>query len=110
MGNSKPWRVLVSVSSRNPHYSEAWTSCQEVINIALQLIREKSLIAFDADDPRYQVLATERWNMRVYIVFDIFNELYDPDTAHLPGQNDISVISVFLHGSGSRMRVSQASR
>jgi len=103
MGNTEPRRVLVSVSRKSPHYSNAWTSCQEVIHVALRVMSEQGMIASTPDDVlQYQLLATERWDLRTYIVFDMFNELYDPDTAHLPGRNDLPVISVFLHGSGKQ--------
>lgn len=39
-------------------------------------------------------LAKERWDSRIFIVFDVFHDTYDPDTAHLPGHGDLPVISV----------------
>lgn len=34
--------------------------------------------------------------MRIYIVFDLFHDAYNPDKAHLPSEYDLPVISVFL--------------
>ena len=34
--------------------------------------------------------------MRTFIVFDIFHDTYNPDKAHLPGQDDLLVITVFF--------------
>jgi hypothetical protein len=61
-------------------------------------MQEKHLVSPDTpNDPcAIKFLATERWDIRTYIVFDVFHDSYDPDNAHLPGENDLPVISVFL--------------
>ncbi|POR36999.1 Uncharacterized protein TPAR_02801 [Tolypocladium paradoxum] len=93
-----PKRVLVSVSRKSPYWTSAWTSSEEVIRVALQLMKENNMVSLAPDDPSsYLFLAKERWDSQTYLVFDIFHDTYDPDNAHLPGQNDLSVISVFLH-------------
>jgi len=91
-------RVLISVSRNSPYWSNAWESSEEVIIIALRLIQENNLVPLDTfDDPSTQrFLAVERWNSRTYIVFDIFHHTYDPVKAHLPGQDNLPVITVFL--------------
>ncbi|KAJ4315791.1 hypothetical protein N0V84_008195 [Fusarium piperis] len=93
-----PKRVLIAVSRRSPHWVKAWASSEELITVALGLMQEKQLISRDTrNDPRaIKFLATERWDMRTYIVFDIFYDTYDPEKAHLQGENDLPVISVFL--------------
>jgi len=93
---NRPIRVLVAVSSKSPHWSTAWTSSEVVINLALELVIKHQLITCDINTP-YQLLATERWNRRTFLVFDLFHDLYDPDSAHLPGQNILPVISVSLY-------------
>jgi hypothetical protein len=91
-------RVAIIVSKRSPHWLKAWASSDEVIAIALKLVHEEGLIEFDAqnDASAVRVLAKERWDLRTYIVFDVFHHTYEPDNAHLRGQNDLPVISVFL--------------
>jgi hypothetical protein len=91
-------RVAIIVSKRSPHWLKAWASSDEVIAIALKLIHEERLIEFDAqnDASAVRVLAKERWDLRTYIVFDVFHHAYDPDNAHLQGQNELPVILVFL--------------
>jgi hypothetical protein len=49
----------------------------------------------DIDDDSVLFLAKEKWDLRGFIVFDMFNDGYDPDKAHLEEQNNLSVISVF---------------
>ncbi|KID94941.1 hypothetical protein MAJ_09070, partial [Metarhizium majus ARSEF 297] len=96
MANSAK-RVLVSVSSKSPYWSEAWESSLQVIETALGLLKESKLVCSDnAEHAKPRFLVKERWNVRTFIVFDIFHDTYDPDTAHISGQNDLPVISVFL--------------
>ncbi|KAJ2892368.1 hypothetical protein MKZ38_009944 [Zalerion maritima] len=91
-------RVLIVVSRTSPHWFKAWTSSEELITIALELMQEKQLISLDTqnDASVIRFLAKERWDLRTFIVFDIFHDTYNPDEAHLPDQNDLPVISVFL--------------
>lgn len=74
-----------------------------MVDIALRLMQEEQLIPLDVQNhpSTIRVLAKERWDLRTFIVFDIFHDTYNPDTAHLPGQNDLPVISVFLSKSES---------
>lgn len=91
-------RVVIIVSKRSPHWLKAWASAEEMVTIALRLMQEQQLIPPGVQDhpSTIRVLAKERWDLRTFIVFDIFHDTYNPDTAHLPGQNDLPVISVFL--------------
>ncbi|KAJ0158284.1 hypothetical protein CTA2_11936 [Colletotrichum tanaceti] len=98
-GERTPRRVVVAVSRKSPHWAKAWASGEEMVALALRLMEEKHLIppGLTPDDPcAVKLLATERWDIRTYVVFDVFHDTYDPDTAHLPGENDLPVISVFL--------------
>ncbi|TWU77384.1 hypothetical protein ED733_006057 [Metarhizium rileyi] len=106
MANSAK-RILVSVSSKSPYWSEAWESSLQVIKAALGLLEESKLICSDGNEhakPRF--LVKERWNVRTFIVFDMFYDTYDPNTAHLPSQNNLPVNSVFL---GEKISMSVAS-
>lgn len=91
-------RIVVIISKRSPYWWNAWVSDEEMVTIALRLMREKQLIPLNVQNctSTIRVLAKERWDLRTFVVFDIFNDTYNPDTAHLPGQNDLPVISVFL--------------
>lgn len=90
-------RVIISVSSKSPYWSEAWESSFEVCQVALELIEKSKLISFDTGElPKSKFLVKERWNVRTFVVFDIFHDAYDPDEAHLPGHNDLPVIVVYL--------------
>ena len=101
MESAEARRVFVSVSPKSPHYNVAWKSPDEMVRIALALIKERDLITLD-NAPAPLLLGIERWH-RIHLVFDIYNHLYDPDRAHLPNQNDLRVIEVYLsgvHGEG----------
>jgi hypothetical protein len=96
-------RIVLIVSRNSPHWQNAWDSAEELVALELGLLREKQLIPPDVQDLTLgiRVMAKERWCLRTFIVFDMFHDTYNPDTAHLPGQDDLPVISVFLGKSAS---------
>lgn len=91
-------RALLVVSPTSRHWSQAWTSSKELIPIALRVFQEEELIPTDlhSDSSQITLIATERWDLRTFIVFDMFHDSYDPDMAHLPGCNDLPVVCVFF--------------
>ncbi len=91
----QPTRVLVHVSRKGPHWAKAWESPEDVISIALELVKESSLAPPDSNEPLPRFLVKERWNVRAFVIFDIFHGLYDPDTAHID-QTNLPVILVYL--------------
>jgi hypothetical protein len=103
-----PTRVLVDVSRTSPYWSQAWTSSESVISVALEVLKENCFIDQDyqPDDgsenreaaiPRdCRFLAKDRWDTHTYLVFDLFHDSYDPVYAHLPDQNALPVIKVSL--------------
>ncbi|GJC94549.1 hypothetical protein ColKHC_03375 [Colletotrichum higginsianum] len=102
---------------KSPYWAKAWVSGEELIALALRLMEEKHLISpnITPNDPdAVKLLATERWDIRTYIVFDVFHDTYDPDTAHLSAEDHLPVISVFLSQKDSAgiagMPTAQASR
>lgn len=96
-------RVLVHASSKGQYLQKAWDSPDEVIGLALELLRKSDLVSLNTDDPPKPLfLAKERISTRAFIVFDIFHDSYDPDTAHLDS-NELPVIGVYL---GSKESVS----
>jgi len=48
------------------------------------------------------LLGVGRWDTVMFVLLDIYHETYNPEEAHLPGSNDLPVISVRL---GSRNTV-----
>ncbi|KAJ2904252.1 uncharacterized protein MKZ38_008463 [Zalerion maritima] len=97
--SADPKRVLVSVSHKSPHWSMAWVAGGDVMAIALQLLKDRSLVSPNTGiHEDCLLLATDRWDLRTFIVFDVFHKTYDPRNAHIPGRNDLPVVSVFLHG------------
>jgi len=92
-------RVFVSVSSKSSHYNSAWDSPDSIVRFALQVVKDSNLRSWD-ELPTPRFLAKERWQ-RIHIAFGIFNNTYDPQTAHLAGQNDLPVIAVYLTGKSA---------
>ncbi|KAI0839344.1 hypothetical protein F5Y06DRAFT_20075 [Hypoxylon sp. FL0890] len=96
-------RIFVSVSSTSSHFEKAWDSPEIIIQFALDLIKRCNLVSYEKP-PNPQFLAKERWH-RIHIVFDIFNDKYDSTTAHLPNQNDLPVIAVYLGGNSNSANI-----
>lgn len=86
-------RVLILVSRKSPHWVAAWDSSDDLVTNALNILEEKGFIPSDSHSAT-RFLAKERWDLRTFIVFDIFHDTYNPDTAHLAGQDNLPVILV----------------
>ncbi|KIH88781.1 hypothetical protein SPBR_09011 [Sporothrix brasiliensis 5110] len=91
-------RVVVVVSRKSRYWATAWASSEGLIAVAFRLLQVERLIPSDAQNNPSTVtfIAKERWDLRTYLVFDIFHDTYNADEAHIPGRNDLPVISVFL--------------
>jgi hypothetical protein len=78
-------RVLLIVSKTNSFWTQSWSSTEETLVAALGALRKSQLIKYQDDtDVPLRILAKEKWESRVFIVFDIFNFGYDPALGHLP--------------------------
>ena len=65
--------------------------------MALDEIREGNLTPPSLlDAPSVRLLAGHKWQSVVFIVFDIGNEGYNSESAHLPEQNNLPVMIVHL--------------
>lgn len=90
-------RVFVSISTKSRHWKRAWDYSEEAVEAAVACLQQNGTTGFKTDAPiQPTMVVKERWASRLWIVFDIFNTLYDPDCAHLPEQNDLPVIMVSL--------------
>lgn len=87
-----PLRILVSTPT-----GSAWETPEPAVLQALDLLKKKKYLEAD-QEPQYRLLAVERWQ-RIFIVFDLFHDQYDPDKAHLEGQSDLDVVVVSLRGN-----------
>lgn len=90
-------RIFVDVSRRSSLYGDAWDSPEKIIQAAVDTLQdpERHLMPVGGIDtpPPVRFLAKERWQ-RVFVVFDVFHDTYDPETAHLPGRNNLPVIAI----------------
>lgn len=96
-GRAQKWESPEASShsclSQKSHWVAAWDSSEELLPIALNILEEKEFIPSDAHSAA-RFLAKERWDLRTFIVFDIFYDTYNPHTAHLAGQDNLPVILV----------------
>ncbi|KAI0477271.1 hypothetical protein GGR56DRAFT_636565 [Xylariaceae sp. FL0804] len=102
-------RIFVRITDRHAAYEYAWDSPDRVIQAALDLVRKqqdlipRAAAAAAAAAPLLLLLAKERTPSRVDIIFDVCNDAFDPERAHLPGEhNDLPVVAVFLGGGRGR--------
>ena len=97
MVEDKPLRVVVIISNKSPYWGRSWTSPEEILLAAYQILKDSNLIQYPFDrQPGMRLLAKQRWQTRIFLVFDIANALYDPEIAHLPEQNKLPVAIVRL--------------
>lgn len=94
-------RVLVSVSSKSCHWQTACKSPEEIVQLTIDAIQKNNWLSLKTTTTttpplKPMLLVTEKWIPRVFIVFDLFNDDYDPDTAHLPGRNDLPVLPIYF--------------
>jgi hypothetical protein len=83
-------RVLLIVSKTNSFWTQSWSSTEEILVAALSALRKSQLIKHHDDiEVPLRILAKEKWDSRVFIIFDIFNFAYDPALGYLPEQNSL---------------------
>ncbi|KAJ5901527.1 hypothetical protein N7495_002055 [Penicillium taxi] len=85
---TSPLRVLVIVSQRSTLISKARDSPQDMVPLALRLLKKSNM---RAEGIETRLLAVQNWPTRIYIVFDIANADYDATLGHLPEQNRLPV-------------------
>jgi hypothetical protein len=92
MANSGPLRVLVIVSHRSSLYTKTNTSPEEIVPLAMRLLKKKNLWKASDLAPHTRLLAVQKWRSRAFLVFDIANEAYDAKLGHLPEHNQLPVV------------------
>ncbi|KAL2811011.1 hypothetical protein BDW59DRAFT_155593 [Aspergillus cavernicola] len=99
MMEQKPQRVLVIISNGNTYWEQSWSSSEELLPIAVDILKYNNLLEGTYNhQPELKLLAKQRWKTRVFLVFDISNTSYDPNIGHLPNQNKLPVTIVRLGG------------
>ncbi|PYI10642.1 hypothetical protein BO78DRAFT_335344 [Aspergillus sclerotiicarbonarius CBS 121057] len=97
MVEQKPQRVLIIISNRNAYWEQSWSSSEELLPIAFDILNCKGLLECAYNNrPDLKLLAKQKWETHVFLVFDISNTCYDPSLGHLPDQNKLPVTIVRL--------------
>jgi len=94
----EPRRVYVKVSNESPYFDVVWTCYNEIILAVVAILKEEKMIHEDAanNSSSFRALAIDRYNTRIFVVFDIHNLKYNFEDAHLEGKNNLPVIAVSL--------------
>jgi hypothetical protein len=106
-----PIRVLLNISCKSCHWQTACESPEEIVKIAIDAIQKNNWLSPNASASlKHTLLVTEKWTPQVFIVFDLFNDSYDPDTAHLPDRNDLPVFPIYISRKGEKETIDLGAR
>lgn len=100
-----PTRILVTVSSLSQHWAEARTSAKRIETIAFGILEEEGLLPKNSS---VKLVAEERFDTRVHLVFDVFYDDYQPEIAHLRGQGELRVLHVSMSKTQDARKASPA--
>lgn len=92
MITTAPLRVLVIISQRSSLYPKSNTSPEEIIPLAMRLLKKKNMWKATDYPTTTKLLAVQKWRSRAFLVFDIANEAYDAQLGHLPEHNQLPVV------------------
>lgn len=94
----RPLRVLVIVSNKNATlWERSWSASEDILPVALGALEENHLLSSNpTENLEMKLLAKQRWQTRVFLVFDISNTSYDAALGHLPEHNMLPVSIVHL--------------
>ncbi|KAL4961377.1 uncharacterized protein BDV14DRAFT_126007 [Aspergillus stella-maris] len=97
MMERKPQRVLVIVSASNSYWEQSWSTSEDLLPIAFDILKDKNLLEGTYNDrPELKLLVKQKWATQVFLVFDISNTSYDPTLGHLPEQNRLPITIIRL--------------
>lgn len=99
--STDPLRVCARVSSRSTAFATAWDDIEGLIKMAIEALKGQ-IVLDQVDAPR--LVALERYDIAIFVVFDLFHHNYDPRNGHLAEHNDLPVYEVVF----SRGKVSAA--
>jgi hypothetical protein len=99
-------RVLLMVSKTSPLYSQSWASTDKILPAALDALRSSRLIEQDTMDIPKRFLMKQRERIRDFIMFDIFNNSYNPALGHLP-KNNLPVLVVHFSKDKAYARIAE---
>lgn len=92
MTHSGPLRVLVIVSQRSSLYTKTNTSSEEIVPLAMRLLKKRNMWKATDRTTETKLLAVQKWRSRAFLVFDTANEAYDAKLGHLPEHNQLPVV------------------
>ena len=95
MSEQTPLRVLVIISDKNKYWDQSWSASEDACLVALEVLQDNHLLKHIRQlKPR--LLAKQKWETRVFLVFGISNTSYNPAMGHLPEHNKLPVLIVRL--------------
>lgn len=95
MAEQKPFRVLAVISDKNSYWEQSWLTPEDILLPAIEILKDKDLLEYTSE-PDMRLIAKEKWQTRVFIVFDISDTSYDAAKGHLPEEDKLPVSIVRL--------------
>ncbi len=91
-------RIFVVVTRAHKHWKTAWDAPKEVVAAAFQLVHQAHLVPPEtrSNSSTVRLLVRVRGDTVRCLIFDIFHTSYDAATAHLPGRDELPLITVLL--------------
>ncbi|CAN8097995.1 unnamed protein product [Discula destructiva] len=86
-------RIFVSVSSQSQYWIQGSQAAETIGEVALGILKKNGLLPH-VTTPKF--IAEEKFITRMHFIFDIFNDDYQPENGHLPGQGELPVLRVWL--------------
>jgi hypothetical protein len=101
-------RVLLMASKSSLRYTQSWFTTNETLATALDALKSSRLIEQrDTADIPTRLLVKHKGNTRVFIIFDISNNDYNPAFGHLPKSNNLPVLVVHFSKDQTHTRVAE---
>lgn len=104
MSHENPLRVLVIVSHRSSQMSKAQNNPEALLPKAIRLLKSTHLYTPQDSHPATRLVAAQKWQTRVFFVFDIGHTSYDARLGHLPEENRLPVVVVHLSKKNTAYR------
>ncbi|KAL2821332.1 hypothetical protein BDW59DRAFT_181235 [Aspergillus cavernicola] len=90
MVEQRPMRVLIIISDRNAYWEQSWCSSEDLLPVVFNILKGNHLLKDTYNhQPRMKLLAKQKWETRIFLVFDVSSTSYGPELGHLPEENPL---------------------
>jgi hypothetical protein len=102
MAVRQPVRIAVIIYPGNTNYKSAWDETDKIIELAIKVLRGKERIPQESKVEDTRFLKLHLFDHSAKVLFDIFHDQLNVETAHLVGQ-ELPVIVVSMGNRRTRV-------